>query len=187
MPLSQSVRPDIIVITLLIATLLIQTKNPPPKLLDQVRERIRVKHYNIRTERQYVQWIKRFILYHGKRHPQEMGMVEVEAFLTHLAVEGKVSASMQNQALSALLFLYKEVLSIDLPWLNNVVREAAATFAECADAYRGEGGVGADDRHPWFDGQSPVRYGHALDGMFAPSRLMGKRRPVLSFFQSLDQ
>ena len=122
MPLSQSVRPDIIVITLLIATLLIQTKNTPTKLLDRVRERIRVKHYSIRTEKQYVQWIKRFILYHDKRHPQEMGMAEVEAFLTHLAVEGKVSASTQNQALSALLFLYKEVLLIDLPGLNHVVR-----------------------------------------------------------------
>jgi hypothetical protein len=66
-----------------------QTENTPPKLLDQVRERIRVKHYSIRTERQYVQWIKRFILYHGKRHPQEMGMAAAEAFLTHLAVEGK--------------------------------------------------------------------------------------------------
>jgi integron integrase len=99
-----------------------QTQNTPPKLLDQVRERIRVKHYSIRTEKQYVQWIKRFILYHGKRHPQEMGVAEVEAFLTHLAVEGKVSASTQNQALSSLLFLYKEVLLIDLPWLNNVVR-----------------------------------------------------------------
>jgi integron integrase len=99
-----------------------QTENTPPKLLDQVRERIRVKHYSIRTEKQYVQWIKRFILYHGKRDPQEMGMAEVEAFLTHLAVEGKVSASTQNQALSALLFLYKEVLLIDLPWLNHVVR-----------------------------------------------------------------
>jgi len=69
-----------------------------------------------------VQWIKRFILFHGKRHPLEMGAVEVEAFLTHLAVEGHVSASTQNQALSALLFLYKEVLLIDLPWLDNVVR-----------------------------------------------------------------
>ncbi|WP_288056911.1 phage integrase N-terminal SAM-like domain-containing protein [Methylobacter sp.] len=106
----------------MIATLLIQTKNTPPKLLDQVRERIRAKHYSIRTEKQYVQWIKRFILHHGKRHPQEMGMAEVEAFLTHLAVEGKVSASTQNQALSALLFLYKVVLLIDLPGLNQVVR-----------------------------------------------------------------
>lgn len=69
-----------------------------------------------------MQWIKRFILFHGKRHPQEMGAAEVEAFLTHLAVTGKVSASTQNQALSALLFLYKEVLSIDLPWLDKVVR-----------------------------------------------------------------
>jgi integron integrase len=96
--------------------------NTPPKLLDQVRDRIRVKHYSIRTETQYVQWIKRFILFHNKRHPQEMGVAEVEAFLTHLAVDGHVSASTQNQALSALLFLYKEVLAIDLPWLNNVVR-----------------------------------------------------------------
>lgn len=99
-----------------------QNQNTPPKLLDQVRDRIRVKHYSIRTETQYVQWIKRFILFHNKRHPQEMGTAEVEAFLTHLAVDGHVSASTQNQALSALLFLYKEVLGIDLPWLNNVVR-----------------------------------------------------------------
>ncbi len=96
--------------------------NTPPKLLDQVRDRIRIKHYRLRTETQYVQWIERFILFHGERHPQEMGAAEVEAFLTHLAVVGKVSASTQNQALSALLFLYKEVLSIDLPWLNKVVR-----------------------------------------------------------------
>lgn len=99
-----------------------QNQNTPPKLLDQVRDRIRVKHYSIRTETQYVQWIKRFILFHNKRHPQEMSTTEVEAFLTHLAVDGHVSASTQNQALSALLFLYKEVLGIDLPWLNNVVR-----------------------------------------------------------------
>jgi len=99
-----------------------QNQNTPPKLLDQVRDRIRVKHYSIRTETQYVQWIKRFILFHNKRHPQEMGTAEVEAFLTHLAVNGHVSASTQNQALSALLFLYKEVLGIDLPWLDNVVR-----------------------------------------------------------------
>lgn len=80
-----------------------------PKLLDQVRGRIRVKHYSIRTETQYVQWIKRFILFHGKRHPNEMGALEVEAFLTHLAVAGHVSSSTQNQALSALLFLYRDV------------------------------------------------------------------------------
>ena len=94
----------------------------PLKLLDQVRDKIRVKHYSIRTETQYLQWIKRFILFHGKRHPQDMDAVEVEAFLTHLAVEGSVSASTQNQALSALLFLYREVLGINLPWMNTMVR-----------------------------------------------------------------
>ena len=94
----------------------------PPKLLDQVRDKIRVKHYSIRTETQYVQWIKRFILFHDKRHPLDMDAVEVEAFLTYLAVEGSVSASTQNQALSALLFLYREVLSINLPWMETMVR-----------------------------------------------------------------
>ena len=94
----------------------------PPKLLDQVRDRIRVKHYSIRTETQYVQWIKRFIVFHDKRHPRDMGAHEVEAFLTHLAVEGNVAAATQNQALSAILFLYREVLCINLPWLDGVVR-----------------------------------------------------------------
>jgi integron integrase len=94
----------------------------PPKLLDQVRERLRLKHYSIRTETQYVQWVRRFIIFHQKRHPAEMGAVEVEAFLTYLAVEAQVAAATQNQALSALLFLYREVLGVDLPWLENVVR-----------------------------------------------------------------
>ncbi len=92
----------------------------PPKLLDRTRDRLRLKHYSIRTEEAYLQWIKRFILFHDKRHPSEMGVPEVEAFLTHLAVEGNVAASTQNQALSAILFLYKEVLGSPLPWLNNV-------------------------------------------------------------------
>jgi integron integrase len=98
------------------------SQSAPPKLLDQVRDRIRVKHYSIRTETQYVQWTKRFILFHGKRHPRDMGPKEIEAFLTHLAVEGNVSASTQNQALSALLFLYREVLEMKVPWLDKVVR-----------------------------------------------------------------
>jgi len=96
--------------------------SPPPKLLAQVRDLIRLKHYSIRTETQYVQWVRRFILFHGKRHPREMGAAEVEAFLTHLAVEGGVAAATQSQALSALLFLYREVLGVDLPWLDNVTR-----------------------------------------------------------------
>jgi integrase len=93
---------------------------PPqqPRLLDRVRDKIRVKHYSIRTEHAYVDWVRRFVLFHGKRHPAELGAGE--AFLTHLAVKGRVSASTQNQAKSALLFLYKEVLGSELPWLQNV-------------------------------------------------------------------
>jgi hypothetical protein len=87
----------------------------PPRLLDQVRERLRTKHYSIRTENQYVFWIRRFILFHGKRHPREMGAPEVEAFLSDLTVNGQVAAATQNQALSALLFLYREVLGVELP------------------------------------------------------------------------
>lgn len=93
-----------------------------PRLLDQVRDRIRVKHYSLRTEQAYIQWIKRFIFFHGKRHPKEMAAPEVEAFLSHLATEKNVSASTQSQALSALLFLYREVLRIELPWLENLTR-----------------------------------------------------------------
>jgi integron integrase len=93
-----------------------------PKLLDQVRGKIRLKHYSIRTEQAYVDWIKRFILHFGKRHPRELGAAEVEQFLTHLAVAGNVAASTQNQAKSALLFLYREVLETELPWLDNVER-----------------------------------------------------------------
>jgi integrase len=81
----------------------------PPKLLDQVCHKLRAKHYSIRTEEAYVGWIRRFILFHGKRHPREMGEKEISAFLTHLAVQGKVSASTQNQALCALIFLYGEI------------------------------------------------------------------------------
>jgi len=86
---------------------------PKKKLLDQVRDAIRVKHYSIRTEEAYVSWIKRFILFHKKRHPLEMGAAEIEGFLTHLAVDKNVAASTQNQALSAILFLYREVLEMD--------------------------------------------------------------------------
>jgi integron integrase len=93
-----------------------------PRLLDRVRESRRTKHYSIRTEQAYVDWIRRFILFHGKRHPQEMGKVEIEGFLTHLAVNRNVAASTQNQALSALLYLYREVLGRDLPWLDDVTR-----------------------------------------------------------------
>jgi integron integrase len=83
---------------------------------------LRLKHYSLRTEQAYVGWIRRFILANGKRHPRDMGGPEVERFLTHLAVEGRVAAGTQNQALSALLFLYREVLGSSLPWMDSVVR-----------------------------------------------------------------
>jgi len=88
-----------------------------PRLLDRVRAKIRLKHYSRRTEQAYVDWIRRFILFNNKRHPTDLGAGEVEAFLTHLAAVREVSASTQNQAKSALLFLYRDVLAIELPWL----------------------------------------------------------------------
>ncbi|WDM67810.1 integron integrase [Xanthomonas cucurbitae] len=98
------------------------TARPPMRLLDQVRDRLRVKHYSLRTEQAYLSWIRRFIIASGKRHPAQMGQAEVEAFLTRLATDGQVSAGTQNQALAALLFLYREVLRIELPWMENLVR-----------------------------------------------------------------
>jgi integron integrase len=94
----------------------------PPRLLDVMREALRVRHYSLRTEQQYVNWVRRFLRFHHHRHPREMGPAEVSGFLTHLAVDGQVSASTQNQALSALLFLYRDVLMLSLPWLDDVVR-----------------------------------------------------------------
>ena len=88
-----------------------------PKLLDRVRDAIRFKHYSLRTEQVYVDWIKRFILFHGKRHAEKMGAEEVRAFLSDLAANQNVAASTQNQALSALLFLHRELLKQDLPWI----------------------------------------------------------------------
>ncbi len=94
----------------------------PPRLLDRVRAAARIRHYSPRTEAAYVAWVRRYTLFHGKRHPTEMGAPEVTRFLTSLAVNGRVAASTQNQALSALLFLYRDVLELDLPWLDGIVR-----------------------------------------------------------------
>src|SRR5262245_66506114 len=94
----------------------------PPRLLDQVRELIRLRHSRIRTEQAYVQWIRRFILFNNKRHPREMGAAELTAFLSDLATQHHVAASAQNQALNAILFLYRDVLKIDLPWLDEIQR-----------------------------------------------------------------
>lgn len=94
----------------------------PKRLLDQVRDVMRLKHYSLRTERSYCEWIERFIRFHRMRHPREMSEAEVSAFLTHLARDGQVAASTQNQALSAILFLYQQVLRQEIGWLDNVER-----------------------------------------------------------------
>lgn|SRR5215470_7884432 len=94
----------------------------PPRLLDRLREAVRARHFSRRTEKAYVHWSKRYIFFHCKRHPAEMGAREVTEFLTALAVRHKVAASTQNQALSALLFLYRHVLGVELPWLDDLVR-----------------------------------------------------------------
>jgi len=100
----------------------LQQKTANPRLLDLVRGVLRRKHYSIRTEESYVDWIRRFILFHGKRHPAQMGKWEVIAFLTHLAVQRDVAVSTQNQALSAILFLYRDVLELDLGWIEGFER-----------------------------------------------------------------
>ncbi len=97
-------------------------ERPRPRLLDEVHEAIRRRYFSRRTEEAYVHWIKRFIFYSGRRHPATLGEAEVTAFLNHLAVERKVAAATQNQALSALLFLYKEVLGRELAWLDGLHR-----------------------------------------------------------------
>lgn len=96
--------------------------NPAPRLLDQVRERARYLHFSLRTERAYVYWIRFYIRWHGLRHPRELGAPEVQAFLTMLATQRRVSASTHNQALSALLFLYREVLGVRLEWMDQLQR-----------------------------------------------------------------
>ena len=94
----------------------------PPRLLDRIRMAVRTRHYSIRTEEAYVSWARRYILFHNKKHPSAMGAEEINAFLTHLAVEKDVAASTQSQALSALLFLYKEVLQENVGWIADIVR-----------------------------------------------------------------
>src|SRR5580693_10120814 len=91
-------------------------------LLQVAREKMRTRHFALRTEQAYQQWIRRYVTFHGRRHPRDLGASAVEIFLTYLAVDRKVSASTQSQALQALLFLYRQVLDVDLPWLENVTR-----------------------------------------------------------------
>lgn len=94
----------------------------PPKLLDQVRDRIRIKHYSLATEKTYLYWIRYYVRWSGMRHPRDMGAADAEAFLSYLATARDVAAGTQNQAMHAVLFLYKEVLGITLPWLDGITR-----------------------------------------------------------------
>ncbi len=100
---------------------------PRRRLLDRVRDAVRARHYSIRTEEAYVGWIRRYILFHSKRHPDEMGEPEINAYLTHLAVAQRVAASTQNQALAALLFLYRRVLGKEMVAPGNLVRAKRPT------------------------------------------------------------
>ena len=99
-----------------------------PRLLDEVRHRLRTLHYSYRTEQQYLGWIRRFILFSGRRHPATLGAAEIEAYLSHLATDRNVSASTQNQALSAILFLYQKVLKLELPWLDGITRARRSRY-----------------------------------------------------------
>jgi integrase len=100
----------------------IRSPDATPRLLEGLCATIRMRHYSLRTERTYSHWVRRFVVFHGMRHPRDMGAPEVTAFLTALATERHVAASTQNQALSAILFLYKQVLGVELPWLDDVQR-----------------------------------------------------------------
>ena len=102
----------------------------PPRLLDQVRHQVRYRHYSIRTEEAYVHWVRAFIRYHGLRHPAELSRSEVESFLAWLAAERQVSASTHRQALSALLFLYQQVLGLTLPWMGEIGRPPTLSTVE---------------------------------------------------------
>lgn len=142
-----------------------------PRLMDEVRRRMRLRHYSLRTEQAYAGWIRRYIRANGLRHPRDMGGPEVERFLSQLATEGGVSAGTQNQALSALLFLYREVLQLQLPWLDQVVRakrpRRVPTVLPIDEARRL---LAAMDGRPLADRQPALRHRHALDGMPAPAR-----------------
>ena len=133
----------------------------PPKLLDRVRDAIRTRHYSYRTEEAYVGWIRRFILFHNKRHPAEMGKAEIQQFLTALAVKRNVAASTQNQALAALLFLYKDVLECDPGWLDDVVRaKRPQRLPVVLTRQEVEGLLAALDGVPWI--MAMLLYGSGL-------------------------
>src|SRR3974390_3320574 len=99
---------------------------PAPMLLEVVRDRLRTRHYSARTEKAYIQWIRRYIRFHRGQHPRDLGVAEIEAFLTFLAVDRRVAASTQNQALASLLFLYRDVYGVRVGWIDGIVRAKAS-------------------------------------------------------------
>lgn len=127
----------------MLATAQANPTSTAPRLMDRVREALRVRHYALTTERTYCHWIKAYIYHHNKRHPSDMGAAEIEQYLSHLATQRDVAASTQNQAMHAILFLYKNVLGVELPWLDNITRAKAPkrlpsvlTIAETASLLR---------------------------------------------------
>ena len=142
------------------------------KLLDQMRHILRLKHLSIRTEKAYVQWAKRFILFHHKRHPADMGAPEIRAFLIHLAVEGQVAASTQNVALQALVFLYRDVLKQPFPALKTSNMPGNRDGCPSCLHGRSHQGPGPSHRHTPSDGQPPLWVGATPHGM-CPSPCQG--------------
>ena len=141
-------------------------EDSPPRLLDQVRDAIRRKHYSIRTEATYCDWIRRYILFHGKKHPKDMGAAEIERFLTYLAVDGNVAASTQNQALCALVFLYKARLEPrNQPKNRRPTRQASQAHAGGAFPDRGRPADGKSSRPSLVDGRLAVWGRAKTDGM----------------------
>lgn len=136
----------------------------PPKLLDRVRERIRVLHYARTTEKTYIHWILGYIRFHGRRHPQDMGATEVEAYLSHLATARDVAAGTQNQAMHAILFLYKQVLGIDLPWLDGITRAKPSKRLPTVLTQAETRALLAAGRRRSLGGAAPRRRGDGLRG-----------------------
>ena len=146
------------------------SRNTKPKLLERVRETIRRKHYSLRTEITYVDSIKKYILFHHKRHPAEMGSAEMEQFLNYLAVQKGVAASTQNQALSALVFLYREVLRQDFDWMQNLERaKTPARLPVVLTETEGPSGAGTSRWPKLADGRSALWLWLASDGVPAPA------------------
>jgi hypothetical protein len=136
-----------------------------PRLLDQVRQAIQRRHYSDKTEKAYIHWIKRYIFFHNKRHPGEMGEAEIGRFLTALATTLKVSASTQNQALNALLFLYKEVLNKQIGFVRRCTREASASLSGRANSAGNSVDSRASRRRRLAYGYAALRGGAAADGV----------------------